>query len=51
MWSPQCRRDIDLLGVHLEKGHKNDPRNRTPLLRGQSERAAAVQPGEEKAVR
>ena len=34
-----------------EKGHKNDPRDGTPLLRGQAERGGAVQPGEEKAVR
>mgnify|MGYP001855578976 CR=1 FL=1 len=40
-----------LLGVHPEKGHKNDPQNGTPLLQGQAERAGAVQPGEEKAVR
>jgi len=34
-------------GVHLEKGHKNYPRNGTLLLQGQAERAGAVQPGEE----
>ena len=33
-----------------EKGHKNDPRNGTPLLRGEAERAGDVQPGEEEAV-
>jgi len=31
-----------------EKGHKNDPRDATPLLQGQAERAGAVQPGEKK---
>ena len=35
VWSPQYRRDVDLNG--------------TPLLRGQAERAGAVQPEEEKA--
>ena len=35
-------------GVHPEEGHKNDPRDGTPLLRGQAERAGAVQPGEQK---
>jgi len=34
-----------------EKGHINDPRNVTSLLRGQAESAGAVQPGEEKAAR
>jgi len=33
-----------------EEGHKNDPRDGTPLLLGQSERAGAVQHGEEKAL-
>jgi len=39
------------VGVHPEEGHKNDPRNGTPLLRGQAERTEAFQPGEEKALR
>jgi len=38
------------VGMCSEKGHKNDPSDGTPLLRGQAERAGAVQPGEEKAV-
>jgi len=38
------------VGVHPEEGHRNDPRNGTPL-RGQAEGAGAVQPGEEKAAR
>ena len=32
MCSPQYRRDMDLHRVHPEKGHKNDPRDGTPLL-------------------
>ena len=39
------------VGVHPGEGHKNDPRDGTPLLRGQAERAEAVGHGEEKAVR
>ena len=35
--------------MHPEEGHKNDPRDGTPLLQKQTERAGAVQPGEEKA--
>jgi len=38
------------VGVHPEESHKNDLRDRTPLLGGQVERAGAVQPGEEKAL-
>ena len=37
------------VGAHPEDGHKNDPRDGTTPLRGQAERAGAVQPGEEKA--
>jgi len=39
------------VGAHPEEGHKNDRRDGTPLLPGQAERAMALQPGEEKAVR
>ena len=39
------------VGAHPEEGHKNDPRDGTPLLQGQAERAGAVQHGEEKALR
>jgi len=39
------------VGVCPEEGQKNDPRNGTPLLRGQAESTGADQPGEEKAVR
>ena len=38
------------VGAHPEDGHKNDPRNGTPPLWGQAERAGAVQPGGEKAL-
>jgi len=37
------------VGVHPDKGRKKDPRDGTPLLQGQAERAGTVQPGEEKA--
>jgi len=39
------------VGVQPEKGHRNDPRGVTPLLRGQAERAEALQLREEKAPR
>ena len=39
------------VGVHSEEGHKSSPRDGTFLLQGQDERAGAVQPGEEKALR
>jgi len=39
------------VGVCPEEGHKNDPRDGTPLLQGRVERAGAVQPGGGKAVR
>jgi len=42
------RRDTDLL-EHIQEGHKNDPRDGTPLLQRQAERSGVVQPGEEKA--
>ena len=38
------------VGAHPEEGHKNDPRDETPLLPRQAERAGADQPGEEKAL-
>ena len=37
------------VGAHPEEGHQNDPRDGTPPLQGQVERAGAVHPGEEKA--
>ena len=37
-------------GVHPEECHKNNPRDGTPLLQVQDERAGAVQPVEEKAL-
>jgi len=39
------------VGVHPQESHKSDPWNGAPLLRGQTERAGAVQSGEEKAAR
>lgn len=50
MWSPQYKRDINLL-ERVQEGHKNDPRDRTTVLQGQAVRAGAVQTGEEKAAR
>ena len=38
------------VGACLEEDHKNDPRDGTPLLQGQAERAGAVQPRERKAL-
>ena len=35
--------------MHPEKGHKNDPRDVTPLLQEQAERVGAVEPEEEMA--
>jgi len=37
--------------VHPENGHKNDLRDETLPYKEQTERAGAVQPGEEKAPR
>jgi len=37
--------------MHPDGSHKNDPQNGTPLLLRHTERAGAVQPGKEKAVR
>ena len=42
MWSPQYRRDTDLL-EHVQ-------RRATKMIPGQAERAGAVQHGEEKAM-
>jgi len=39
------------VGVCPEEGHKNDPRDGTPPLQGQAERAGTVHPGDEKAPR
>ena len=35
------------VGVHPKEGHRNDPRDGTPLLQEQAERDGTVQPGEE----
>jgi len=45
MWSPQYRRDVDLLERVQRRAAK------ISSLRGQAERAGAVQPVEEKALR
>ena len=37
-------------GLHSEKDHKNNPRDRSPPLQGQAERAGAIQPGKGKAL-
>ena len=39
------------IGACPEEGHRNDARGGTPPLQGQAERAGAVQPGGEKALR
>ena len=39
------------VGARPEKGHKNDPRDETPLLQGQAEkRVGAIQAGERRKV-
>lgn len=48
MWSPQYRRDIDLLGRDQKRATKMVPGMEYHLPRT-AERAEAVQPGEEKA--
>jgi len=47
--SPQHKKDMELLGP--EEGHKDDLRAGAHLLRGQAERAGAVQPEAEKSAR
>jgi len=32
LWSPQHRKDKELLELSAEEGHKNDQRDGTPLL-------------------
>ena len=53
---PQWNTEM-ILPLHVQReegvkseGLKTDPRDGTPLLRGQAERAGAVKPGEEKAL-
>jgi len=41
--------EINVNGAGPEVGHKDDQRAGVPLLRGQTKRVGAVQPGEEKA--
>mgnify|MGYP001860403718 FL=1 len=38
------------VGVHPEESHKNDPKDGTPLLQEQAERARAVKPEKEKTL-
>ena len=47
---PSVQERHGAVGAHPEEGHRNDPRDGTPLPQGQAERPGAVQPGEEKAV-
>jgi len=49
LWSPQHRKDMDLL-EQGQRRHKIDQRAGAPLLGGKAERAGAIQPGEEKAA-
>jgi len=46
-WSPQHKKDMEL----LEEGHKGDQRTGATPLQGQTERARALQSGEEMALR
>ena len=46
VWSPQYKKDRDLLGEGPEEGHKDDQRAGAPLLRRQPDGFGLVQPGE-----
>ena len=48
LWSPQHRKDMDLLEWAQRRATKIVKRDGTPLLRGKAETVGAVQPGEEK---
>ena len=50
MWS-SVQEKCGPAGARPEEGHRNDPRDGTPLLRGQAERAGAVQPAQEKVAK
>ena len=50
IWSPQYRRDTELLERVQTRDTKNDPRDWKLLLQVQAERAGAAQHGEEKAT-
>ena len=47
---PQHKKDVELLGVGPEEGHKDDQRAGAPPLQRQAGRVGALQPGEEKAL-
>ena len=49
-WECSVQKDTDLLRVHPEEGHKNDPRDGSPPYRDML-RAGATQHGEGKAAR
>ena len=48
---PSAQQRHGPVGVGPEEGHKNDKRDREPLLLGKAERVGTIQLGEEKAVR
>ena len=51
MWNPQCRRDMNLL-KHIQRRATETTQGTEHLYyKGQAERAGAVKPGEEKALR
>jgi len=50
LWSPQHRKDMELLEWDQRRVTKIDQRAGTPLLGGEAERDGVVQPGEEKAL-
>jgi len=50
LWSPQHRKDMDLLEWGTEDGHKNDQRAGAPLPGGKAQRSGAVQPREYQAL-
>ena len=49
-WSPQHKKDMELLEQIQTRATKNDQRAEAPPLWGQAERARSFQPGEQKAL-